>query len=123
MITSFRQKLNNRIGAFAHYFTAFVILLHGYEKMEKGEGSYWLFYVAGVLFILIAAFHHQLARRFRVVNSIFHLIEAVVLFIIAYDYFHHGKAVLPFVYLLACIGHLIAAFVKARKGRLHPQVH
>ena len=100
----------------AHILTSVVIILHGFEKMEKDEGSYWIFFLAGIVFLLVVALHKTIAAKFKSADSILHMIEALVLFVIAYDYFHHGKTALPLCYLGACLGHVIAAFFLARKG-------
>jgi hypothetical protein len=119
----FKRKRTGKAAVIAHVLTALVIIVHGYEKMEKGEGSFWIFFVMGFLFLMIVVFHKFLSLRIKWVESFFHIIEALVLFTIAYDYFHHGKFALPACYLLAATGHVIAAFIKGRKSIKNSPAH
>lgn len=110
------KRRRGKIGTIAHVLTALVIIVHGYEKMEKGESSYPIFYIAGFVFLLIVALHKPISRHFKWSEGIFHFIEALVLFVIAYDYFHHGKTALPICYMIAGLGHIVASVVVGRKG-------
>ena len=47
----------------AHIAAGFVILIHAYEKYESGHGSYLFFAIFGTIFIAIAFFHHEIARK------------------------------------------------------------
>ncbi len=82
----FKRKRNAKATIAAHVLTALVIIIHGYEKMDKGEESFWIFYVLGALFLVIVAFHKTIALRIKWVDSVFHLIEALVLAVIANGY-------------------------------------
>lgn len=112
----FFRKRSEKRKKIAHILAGAIIFIHGYEKMEKGESSYWLFYLLGIIFILMAIFHKQLVQKIKWGDGLFYLIEAVVLFIIAYDYWHHGKKALPFAYLVAAIGYVIASILISRKS-------
>jgi F0F1-type ATP synthase assembly protein I len=105
-----------RLTMLVHILTALVIFLHGFDKLDKGESGSWIFFLIGVLVVLILIFHRRLAQQFRSVDSIFHMLEAIVLLIIAYEYYHHGAWGLQYGYALAAIGHIIGAIVKAKKS-------
>lgn len=99
-----------------HILTALVIFLHGYDKRDKGEAGWWIFFLIGVLWCWSWSFIIRLAQRFRSVDSIFHILEAPVLRIITWEYYHHGARGLQYGYALAAVGHIIGAFAKAKKS-------
>ncbi len=113
---AFFRKRSEKSKKIAHILAGVVILLHGYEKMEKSESSYWFFYLSGIVFILMALFHKQLVQKIKWADGLFYIIEAMVLFIIAYDYWHHGKKALPFAYLIAAIGYVIVSIIVSGKS-------
>jgi hypothetical protein len=110
------KPLQPGLGKLVHALTALVIFLHGFDKLDKGEPGYWIFFLLGLLVVGLMIFHHRLAQRFRAVDSIFHIIEAIVLLIIAYEYYHHGAWGLQYGYALAAVGHIIGAILKAKKS-------
>lgn len=120
---AFFRKRSEKSKKIAHIIAGVVILVHGYEKMEKGESSYWFFYLSGIIFILMALFHKQLVRRIKWGDGLFYLIEAGVLFIIAYDYWHHGKKALPITYLAAAMGYFIVSIIVSRKSMRAKDLH
>lgn len=111
--TAKKEKLKRM----AHFFAGFLILFHGYERFDEGHGSYVFFFIAGVIFLIVAALHHRLAARFPMVDSVFFFTEAMLSFVIAYEYFEAGKKALPFVYVLAGCIQLGAIFMLKRKIR------
>ncbi len=110
-ITQRKEKLKK----FSHILAGVLILLHAFEKHEGGHGTYIFFVIAGIVFLSIAIFHHPLKRRFPLVDTCFFSIEALLSFVIAYDYFHMNKTGLPFMYLLAGILQLSAVFIFSKK--------
>lgn len=120
---AFFRRRSEKTKKIAHILAGTIILVHGYEKMEKGESSYWLFYLAGIIFLLMALFHKQLVQKIKWGDGLFYLIEAVVLFIIAYDYWHHGKKALPLTYLGAATGYIISSILISRKRMKAKDVH
>jgi uncharacterized membrane protein len=95
-----REK-RNRLKKFAHIFAGMVILLHSYERYENGHSTYLFFAFAGLIFLTVALFHHQLQHKYPKIDYVFFLIEGFLSFIIAYEYFHAGKSIIPFFYLFA----------------------
>ncbi|MEO7801190.1 MAG: hypothetical protein ABIR81_04285 [Ginsengibacter sp.] len=101
-----------------------IILIHAWEKYALYESSYVFFVIAGVVFLLVALLHHRIAKLFSFVDGVFYVTEAAVYMIIAIDYFHLGKKALPWAYVLATIGYLVAAVIKGKKGsREHRRHH
>ena len=116
-------KRNEKRKKWAHIIAGVVILLHGYEKLEKEESSYWIFFLFGIIFIMLAVFHKQLAQKIRWVDVIFYGIEALMLAVIAYDYWHHGKKGLPLAYSAAAIGYIVVAIVVFQRSKRAIAVH
>jgi TRAP-type uncharacterized transport system fused permease subunit len=105
------KEKRQRLG---HILAGIIILIHAYEHYEKGE-SITFHLIAGIVFLLVAFFHHPLSKRAKWVDGLFYFIEALVFFYTSYEYFHHGKKALPFAYLLAGIGYVVATVLISRK--------
>jgi hypothetical protein len=105
-----------------HIVAGFIILVHAYERHDKGE-SIAFHLTAGILFLLVAFLHHPLSKKFKWIDGTFYLIEAVVFFFTAYEYFHHGKKALPYAHLIAGIGYLVAAVLVSRKRMRMSNTH
>lgn len=71
----------------------------------------------------MALFHKQLVQKIKWGDGLFYLIEAGVLFIIAYDYWNHGKKALPLAYLGAAMGYVIASILISRKSMKAKDAH
>jgi hypothetical protein len=110
----FRRRNRERRKRVAHIFAGLLILIHAYEKYDSGHGSYIFFLIFGVVFTLIALFHHRLQKKFPGIDGVFFVIEGILSLIICYDYFHMGKKALPYCYLLIGIFQLIIAVVKSK---------
>jgi len=95
------KEKRNRLKKFAHIFVGMVILIHAYERYESGHSTYLFFALAGFVFLAVAIFHHQLQHKYPKIDSLFFLIEGQLSFIVAYEYFHVGKKIIPFMYLFA----------------------
>ena len=112
--------INNRkekIKKAGHITAGIIILLHAYERFEAGHESYIFFAIAGFVFLSIAFFHHALKSRFPMIDTFFFAIEAILSFIIAYEYFHAGKSALPYAYLFAGLMQFLGLFLFARKNQ------
>ncbi len=115
---SMSTSRKHRMKRLAHLFSGLLILLHAYERFAHGHSTWWIFVLAGVVFLSVAALHAQLAKRWPHVDMVFFMIEAMLSFVIMGEYFHAGKRGLPFMYLAAGIGQLVAA-VKTRRKAAH----
>lgn len=98
----------------AHIIAGFAILLHAYEKYESGHKSYIFFAVAGLVFISIALFHSAIAKKASWIDGIFFIIEGILSGIVALDFFHAEKMVLPWIYLLLAAFQFFIAFRKSK---------
>ena len=103
----------------AHIIAGVVILLHAYERYETGHASYLFFAASGVVFLAIAIFHHRIAKKAAWADGVFFVIEALLSFLVACEYFDAGKKALPFCYLLVGILQIFLAFAKSKKGMQH----
>ena len=99
----------------SHILAGMIILFHTYEKYESEHSSYIYFAIAGIIFLSIALFHHQLKSKFPWIDNCFFAIEAILSLIIAYDYFDMGKAGLPIMYLFAGLFQLSAIYFFSRR--------
>lgn len=114
-----RREKVRRIG---HYIAGVTLLLHAYGHYDKGE-NFWVHLIAGIVFLSIAVFHHSLSKKFKWIDGVFYLIEAIAIFYTAYEYFHHDKKALPYVYLVAGFGYVIGAVLISRKKMRGAAVH
>lgn len=101
---------------FAHIGAGIVILIHSYEKYEGGNDSYKLFALAGFIFLTVAFFHPKLEKKAPWVDGVFFLIEGLLSFIVAFDFFQLGKKALPIAYLFLGFLQFFMAFKKSKKG-------
>ena len=106
----------HRLKRMAHLFSGLLILLHAYERFAHGHATWWVFVLAGTVFLSVALLHDRLAKRWPHVDMVFFVIEAMLSFTIMGEYFHAGKRGLPYMYLVAGIGQLVAAVVNRRKS-------
>lgn len=113
LIKSVQRK--EKLKKISHILAGMIILLHAYEKYESEHSSYIYFALAGVIFLSVALFHHQLKSKFPWIDNSFFVIEAVLSLIIAYDYFHMGKVGLPFMYLFAGLLQLCAIYFFSKR--------
>lgn len=80
----------------AHALAGVVISIKGIDKWEQGHVGFGAFFVMlGVLLFLATLFHHRLSHRIKSFDAFVMGVEAVVLGLIAYLYFHDGKKALP----------------------------
>ncbi|MBK7964281.1 MAG: hypothetical protein IPK10_02480 [Bacteroidetes bacterium] len=74
---------NDKLYKFAHFLAGFVVILHGIGELDHAHGSPLFFFIAGLLMILVAAFHHRIQSIVGSGESILFFIEAAVqLFIV-----------------------------------------
>lgn len=107
----------------AHILAGLVILVHGYEKFTSGHGS-WLFFIfSGLVFLGFALLHHQLSKKMPWIDGVFFIIEGLLSFTVAYDYFHMGKKALPWCYLAVGIAQIVIAVVVSRKASRSHAAH
>jgi len=85
--------------------------------MESHHGPYLGYFLAGTIFLIVALFHHRMSHRFAYVDSVFFIIETILSFIIAFEYFDAGKKGLPWMYIIAGLMQLsgMLLFIKKRK--------
>jgi hypothetical protein len=102
----------------AHYLTGLIVIVKGFEKMEHFDEHPFIpiFLFALGAFIIIATLCHRFfEQHVKEFKTLLHGCEFLVLCLVAYYYFVEGKKALPAAYLIAAIGHLVAAIVFYRK--------
>jgi hypothetical protein len=109
-----REK-RNKLKKFAHIFAGLVILIHSYERYQSGHGTYLFFALAGLVFLTVALFHHQIQNKYPKIDSVFFLIEGLLSFIISYEYFHVGKKIIPFLYIFAGLLQIFSIYLFSKK--------
>jgi hypothetical protein len=93
-----------------HFFSAFLTLLHAYERYEHGHQTFILFLIAGLVFLIVALFHHKLLHRFPLIDLIFFTLEGLLAFVISAELIYAGKKGLPVMYVIAGVFQIIAAY-------------
>jgi uncharacterized membrane protein len=117
-------KKNEKRNKFSHILAGLVILLHGYEKLDTGHiASAIFFLVSGIIFLMIAVFHHKLVNHFKPVDAIFWFIEAVLAAIVSIDYFNEHKHYIQYAYILVATGYFIKSFILFKKAPVHEVEH
>jgi hypothetical protein len=114
ILDKLKEKRNN-LKKFAHIFAGLVILIHSYERYESGHGSYLFFACAGIVFLTVALFHHKLQHKYPGIDNVFFLIEGLLSFIVAYEYFHIGKKIIPFMYIFAGLLQILSIYFFTKK--------
>ncbi|MRS63498.1 hypothetical protein [Larkinella terrae] len=109
-----------KIKQLAHAFAGVIVLLKAYDKAEHGHLTTGILLgIIGIIMVLMSIYHHRLAQYVKSFDALVFLAEAVVLGIVSGLYFHDGKTGLPYVYALASVAYLIAAFLHFRRSKGH----
>lgn len=109
-----KAKIKSRLKRLTHPIAGMILLLHAYASYDSGHSSWFYFAIAGIIFISVAIFHHALEARFRFVDNVFFVLEAIASFVIAYEYLHLHKKGLMSVYILAGLLQLLGIFIYSR---------
>ena len=113
MITSKREK--GKI--MAHVLAGVVIILKGYAKWEDNHALVGGFFIIlGLLLVSAVLWHHRVSRWIKNFDVFMFAIEALVLGLIAYNYYQEGKKGLPWAYGLSSLIYLILIVVFYRRN-------
>lgn len=116
------RRRKERLAQVVHWITVFVVVLKGMTKLEHGAGYAAFLFLAATLIALGTMFHHRLERRFPYFNVFFFLIEAAVLFLVAWLYQHDGAKALHYVVYISAALYGVAAIVFViRRRRVQDQ--
>lgn len=118
-VLSYERK--QRLSRFAHFLSGMLILVHGLDRYDAGRSLWPAFMGAGILIVLLAGFHARLARTWPGIDGVFFLIEALLSLAIMIEFMDAGKRGLPYMYLLAAIAQVCAAWITWRR-RSHANV-
>lgn len=102
-----------------HIFSGCLILLHSLERYDSGHSSYLIFLFCGTIFLFLAIFHHRISHKLPLIDVTFYLIESLLSFVIAFEFYSVGKKGLPIVYIIAGLLQILAVFMFARKSKKH----
>lgn len=118
MLFKKRQRSEKR-NKLLHLFAAVIIIFSGFEKLEANHIPSAVFFLfSGVVFLLIAIFHHKLAHRVRSVDAIFSIIEALLAVTVSIDFFNEHKHYIQYAYLFVALVYFIRAYMLFKKPPL-----
>lgn len=103
---------NDKLYKFAHFLAGFIVILHGIGELDQTHGSPIFFFIAGILMLLVAAFHHRVQAIFGSGESVLFFIEAAVQLFIVFHYFERGKKFLPIAHLFAASLYVYVGYVR-----------
>jgi hypothetical protein len=103
----------------AHYLTAFVVLMKGFDKVTvPGKTPYAvILIVIGMIILFGTAFHHRFEKMLRHFKGIVFFLEAITLGIVGYLYVKEGKDFIQYICFAAAIMFVIASGVYFTKAR------
>lgn len=110
----FLPKRSERKSRIAHALAGFTIAVEGWERFEEAPAVAVAMMVIGALFMAFGVFHGRFHHRKWADYSepFLFLMEAAVLGLIAAVYFHHGKKLLPWVYVCLVCAYVTVAVVR-----------
>ena len=114
----FKKIIKNREKAkrFAHIIAGLTILIHSYSHYEIGHKTYLIFLIAAIIFLTVAILHPIIEKKAPWIDGVFFIIEGILSFIVAFEFFHEGKKSIPFIYLaVGCLQFFLAVRF-SRKG-------
>jgi hypothetical protein len=115
----FYQRKKNKLTKLTHILAAFVLLIHGYEKLEEEHATpAVLFIICGLIFLSVAIFHHKLHQKVRSVDAIFAFLEGIAALTLAAD-FWENKHYLQCAYVLVAVIYLTRSVILFVKGPNH----
>lgn len=102
-----------------HIISGIIIILHAYERYEEGHNNFFIFLIAGLIFLSVAIFHHSLVHKFPNIDFVFYAIEGLLAFIVAYEFIDKGEKLIPALYIVAGLLHLIVIiYLFYKKGKI-----
>jgi FtsH-binding integral membrane protein len=107
------------LGTVAHYLTAFVVLLKGFDKLGvEGKTPYAVvLIVIGLIILLGTIFHHRFEKTLKHFKGIISVLEAITMAIVGYLYLKDGKQLIQYVCFFAAAMFLIAAIIYFTKEK------
>lgn len=101
------------LGTIAHYLTAFVVLLKGFDKLAvPGKvGFAIVLIVIGLIILFGTIFHHRFEKALKHFAGVIALLEAITMGIVGYLYMKDGKELIQYVCFFAAGMFLIAAVI------------
>ena len=105
-----------------HYFTALVVLLKGFDKIDHGKAGVGIvFIVIGIIIVSGTLLHHKAAKLLRHFKAYVFALEAIVMGIVGYMYAQDGKQFIQYVCYFASAMFVVAlvVYIKRSKSELH----
>ncbi len=113
------------LGTIAHYLTAFVVLLKGFDKLAvPGKvGFAVVLIVIGLIILFGTIFHHRFEKALKHFAGIIAFLEAVTMAIVGYLYMKDGKELIQYVCFFAAGMFLIAAIIHFTNPKVRTSKH
>jgi hypothetical protein len=117
------HKRSEFLEKFAHYATAFVVLMKGLDKIETPgkTGIAILFIIISVLIVLGTIFHHKAGKLLKHFKAYVFVFEAIVMAIVGYLYMKDGKQFIQYVCFATAIMFIAAVIIYLKKAK--PATH
>jgi hypothetical protein len=122
---AFNQHRAQRLENIAHYMTAFVIFMKGFDKIEQpGKLGFAVLFIAIALLIVSGTiFHHRAERMLRHFKAYVFVFEAIVMSIVGYLYMKEGKQMIQYVCFASALVFLVALVIYITKTKGKPAEH
>lgn len=116
---AFNQHRAQKLENIAHYMTAFVIFMKGFDKIDQpGKlGFAIVFIVIALLIVLGTIFHHRAERILKHFKAFIFVFEAIVMSIVGYLYMKEGKQMIQYVCFASAFVFLVALVIYITKTR------
>lgn len=121
-----RRKRAALMETIAHYLTAFVVLLKGFDKVQvDGKGTYGIILIViGVLIVLGTVFHHRAEKYLKHFKPMVFILEAIVMAIVGYLYMKDGKQFIQYVCFATSVVFVVATIIYFSKvNQTSPKAH
>ena len=113
-------KNKHRLDSALHLLLGSTLILKGYDKFHHHNILGGLIFLFGIIVLVYFVYMILTKEHSRTMHILIHLFEALVSLFIAYIFFKEGKKYVPYVFILAAIGFLIATYVSIRKRKNEP---
>ena len=113
------------LGTIAHYLTAFVVLLKGFDKVAvPGKvGFAVVLIVIGLIILFGTIFHHRFEKALKHFAGVIALLEAITMGIVGYLYMKDGKELIQYVCFFAAGMFLIASVIHFTNPKARTSKH
>lgn len=101
----------------AHTMAGLLVAFGAFERFGQGSPNALYFTGAAIVFLCMALFHHHVLIRFPWADAVIILVEAMLSFIIMFEFRAQGKNGLPYMYLLAGLVQMVGMVLLFKKAQ------